>query len=300
MKKIKRITAVLLALLCFVPTAFAANPKPVTIYVNNVLVAEKGMIQNGRTLVPLRAVTEAMGAEIEWIPETREIQIWRTIPICTDAGDGHLPIVGQTHYEILFKIGSFQVLYTNPVVTDATDSIDVAAQIYNGKTMVPLRAACEYLGGTVGWDPETKTAYVEYSEMMMAEQTGDTKLDAAIAERDAIGAITDMPISGDYSILITPTGCTTPVDIQVWVGDAYGMPTNLNFVRKSSYNKTAFFTRTGYLTGIPGESIYDVPDYPENFTAKDQTGTFSGIRMMSLEGNLWLCKEDLQQLGLMD
>ena len=166
--------------------------------------------------------------------------------------------------------------------------------------MVPLRAACEYLGGTVDWDPETKTAYVEYSEMMMAEQTGDTKLDAAIAERDAIGAITDMPISGDYSILITPTGCTTPVDILVWVGDAYGMPTNLNFVRKSSYNKTAFFTRTGYLTGIPGESIYDVPDYPENFTAKDHTGTFSGIRMMSLEGNLWLCKEDLQQLGLMD
>lgn len=149
MKKIKRITAVLLALLCFVPTAFAANPKPVTIYVNNVLVAEKGMIQNGRTLVPLRAVTEAMGADVEWIPETREIQIWRTIPICTDAGGGHLPIVGQTHYEVLFKIGSFQVLYTNPVVTDATDSIDVAAQIYNGKTMVPLRAACEYLGGTV-------------------------------------------------------------------------------------------------------------------------------------------------------
>lgn len=45
MKKIKRITAVLLALLCFVPTAFAANPKPVTIYVNNVLVAEKGIFR---------------------------------------------------------------------------------------------------------------------------------------------------------------------------------------------------------------------------------------------------------------
>lgn len=300
MKKIKRLFAVLLALLCLVPTAFAANSKPVTIYVNNVQVAEKGMIQNGRTLVPLRAVTEAMGADVEWIPETREIQIWRTIPICTDAGGGHFPIIGQTHYEVLFKIGSFQVLYTNPTVTDATDSIDVAAQIYNGKTMVPLRAACEYLGGTVSWDPATKTAYVEYSEMITAEQTGDTKLDAAIAERDAIGAITDMPISGDYSILITPTGCTTPVDILVWVGDAYGMPNNLDFIKKSAYNKTAFFTRSGSLTGAIGESIYDVPDYPENFTAKDQVGTFSGIRMMSLEGNLWLCKEDLQQLGLME
>ena len=94
MTKIKRITAVLLALLCFVPTAFAANPKPVTIYVNNVG-SGKGMIQNGRTLVPLRAVTEAMGADVEWIPETREIQIWRTIPICTDAGDGHLQSWGR-------------------------------------------------------------------------------------------------------------------------------------------------------------------------------------------------------------
>jgi hypothetical protein len=32
-------------------------------------------IKNGRTFVPLRFVTETLGAEVEWIPETKTIKV---------------------------------------------------------------------------------------------------------------------------------------------------------------------------------------------------------------------------------
>ena len=45
--------------------------------------------------------------------------------------------------------------------------------------------------------------------------------------------------------------------------------------------------------------MYDVPDFPKDFMDKDQTDTFNGIKMMSLEGNLWFWKADLVRLDLL-
>lgn len=295
----KRLFALVLVAFCFasfVPFAAAAD-EPVTIIVDGTELSIKGLVRDSRTLVPVREVTEAMGAEVTWVPETQQVSIWRNIPRCYDAGSGHYPIIGEDHYEVLFQIGNKTMTYTDPQVTDAVYTLDVPAQLINNKTMIPLRAACEYMAATVEWDGVTSTATVTSRSMNLATQTEYEEWEVDQAEQEAIGEVTDKPLDS-YDIYITPTGCKTPVNVSKWVGPAYGFDYKLVFV--SNPNKAGgYFSATGFLTGIPGLSIYDVPDFPQGFAESGKTGTYSGIEMMSLEGNLWFSKADLQRLGIL-
>lgn len=295
----KRFLALALAVLCFivsVPFAAAADA-PVTIVVDGAELSIKGLLREGRTLVPVREVTEAMGAEVTWVPETREVVVWRNIPRCYDAGGGHFPIIGQDHYEVLFQIGNKNMIYTDPQVTDAVYTLDVPAQLINSKTMIPLRAACEYMAAEVEWDGTTRTATVTSRSMNLATQSEYEDWEADQAEQDAIGEVTDKPLD-PYDLYVTPYGCKTPVNVSKWVGPAYGFENGLTFI--SYPNKAGgYFAISGSLTGFVGPSIYDVPDFPRGFAKSENTGTYSGIEMMSLEGNLWFSKADLQRLDIL-
>lgn len=298
-KKLRNLTITLLCLMvCLVSTG--ARYEEASLLIGNTELPAKGIVQNGRTLVPVRVVTEAMDAQVTWDGATQTVHIVREIPIIgsTMVEDGNYPIEGWAYYEVTFTIGSANFLYSNPDTTDAVGALDVPAQIINHKTMVPLRAACEYLYADVQWDGATSTATIDPSYVIEAKQKEYDRTDIAIAEREAIGEFTDKTLE-PKALYITPYGCSKEVDILTWVGPAYGMPDNLNFIY-SKHSKGAYFSETGSLTGAAGPSIYDVPDYPKGFTDSDDTGTFSDIRMMSLEGNVWLNRADLIQLGLLD
>ena len=90
-------------------------------------------IENGRTLVPLRAIFEAMGATVTWDQTT----------YCATAAKGDTTVV--------LNIGS-----TVPTVNGHIKQLDVPAKIVNGRTLAPLRFVGEAFGGTVHWDPNTQ------------------------------------------------------------------------------------------------------------------------------------------------
>lgn len=100
------------------------------------------VIINGRTLVPLRAIFEALGAEVEWEAETKSIMAFK--------GD-----IG-----VLMYIDS--AVMTKGIVggTAADITLDTAPTIINGRTMVPARAAAEAFGCSVNWDSSTKTVII--------------------------------------------------------------------------------------------------------------------------------------------
>lgn len=279
-KRLIAAVQVIMILAACLTFSFAAD-QPVTIIVDGTELPVKGITQNWRTLVPVRDVTEAMGAEVTWVNETQQVIIWREIPRCYDAGGGHYPIIGIDHYEIMFQIGSNSIVYTDPHASDATGKIDVPAQLINDKTMIPLRAACEYLAATVEWDGATSTATVTSRSMNLHEAPNGT------------GGL------DDYDVWVTPAGCTVPVNTSEWVSEVDGMPDNLRFSHMAPIRDGGFFTNGGSLTGTAGAHLYDVPDFPKDFMDKDQTDTFNGIKMMSLEGNLWFWKADLVRLGLL-
>lgn len=97
----------------------------------------KPYIRNGRTMVPMRAIFEALGAEVSWDNETR-----------TAAG-----VKGGL--EVKITIGE-NVLYKNGEAIE----LDCAAEITNDRTMVPARAISEAFGYIVEWDNETKTVNI--------------------------------------------------------------------------------------------------------------------------------------------
>ncbi len=85
--------------------------------------------ENGRTLVPVRFISEAFGASVGWddVSQTVSVQL----------DDKTISLV----------IGSNQMLVNGQAVT-----LDVPANTVNGRTLIPLRALAEALGKHVLWD----------------------------------------------------------------------------------------------------------------------------------------------------
>ncbi len=94
-------------------------------------------IVDGRTLVPLRAIFEALGAEVEWNNATRTATGTR----------------GET-------VVSVQIDSSIAYVNGEAKELDVPAQIINDRTMVPARFVSEAMGCKVTWYQEEKTAAV--------------------------------------------------------------------------------------------------------------------------------------------
>lgn len=92
------------------------------------------VIENGRTLVPLRIIFESLGANVQWDQTTQTVTAIKDKTI------------------IKLTINS-DVAYKN----DQSIKIDVPAKIKDGRTMVPLRFVSEAMGAYVGWDSTTET-----------------------------------------------------------------------------------------------------------------------------------------------
>ncbi len=96
------------------------------------------VIENGRTLVPFRAVSEAMGIEVLWNSAEKTIT-------CKKADK-----------TVSVSIGS------NEIDVDGKKIIlDVSPKIIDGTTFVPLRAISESFGADVNWNGETKTVEIK-------------------------------------------------------------------------------------------------------------------------------------------
>ncbi|WP_102349227.1 SpoIID/LytB domain-containing protein [Bacillus sp. Marseille-P3661] len=99
---------------------------------------EAPFIKNNRTLIPLRFISEQLGANVHWDPLRRTITI-------TD----------QNRLLVL-KDRSKDLTVNGKLV-----QMDVAPEIVNGTTFVPIRFVIEQLNGNVVWDPVERTVFVK-------------------------------------------------------------------------------------------------------------------------------------------
>lgn len=108
------------------------------------------VILGNRTMVPLRFVSEALGAEVSWNQSTLTVGI---------ASQG-LSFVPDPHPPVSSH-GSFTGLPIVRIVVDGNEvKGDVPGVILRNRTMVPLRFVSEALGADVSWDQATLTASV--------------------------------------------------------------------------------------------------------------------------------------------
>ena len=94
-------------------------------------------ISNNRTLVPLRAIFTALGAEIDWNDDTQTVT----------------SVKGDT--TVRLTIGE-KVLYKN----GTAEEIDVPAQLVNNRTVVPVRAVAQSFGANVEWNEATQSVLI--------------------------------------------------------------------------------------------------------------------------------------------
>ena len=116
------------------------NPPVISVLTNGkkVYFDQLPVIENGRTLVPLRAIFESLDATVDWNADTKTIT--------SEKGDT----------KIVMTIG-------NSEMTKNGDSIvlDVAPQIIGGRTLVPVRAIAEAFDLTVDWNDSLKQVVIK-------------------------------------------------------------------------------------------------------------------------------------------
>lgn len=148
----KKLCAAVLTAAVAVPgaaPAFAADDITVKLDGLNINFDVAPVIENDRTLVPLRAIFEALGASVYWDGEEQTVISAKDNRTCT------------------FQIGN-----ANMFVTTATGagsdtvikSLDVPAKIKDDRTLIPLRAVSEAYECSVAWDEATRTVTITTPE----------------------------------------------------------------------------------------------------------------------------------------
>ena len=97
------------------------------------------VIENGRTLVPLRAIFETMGCAVYY-----SVDDGKQIVSARRANDN-----------LLLTIGENKMFFNGKEIT-----LDVPAKIKDGRTLVPLRAISEAFECDVDWAGDTKNVYI--------------------------------------------------------------------------------------------------------------------------------------------
>ena len=99
------------------------------------------VIKNDRTLIPVRLVSESLGAQVEWREDTRTVHI------------------AKGNRAVVLRIDNRLVDYRDGETTYSL--CDVPPQILDNRTFVPLRLVGNALGVEVAWDGTTRTVTVD-------------------------------------------------------------------------------------------------------------------------------------------
>ncbi len=163
------------------PVTFAEN---VTVVLDGKKVESDvaARIENGRTLVPMRAIFEAFGMNVEWNGEEKSV---------TASNDEDT---------VVLSVGKNEI-----TVNGKTKEIDAAPIIEDGTTLVPVRAAAEGLDAVVTWDDAAKTVNIETKkdDESWKENVGKIDLTSMTAEGEgvkAVGNTIEITSGGDFEV----------------------------------------------------------------------------------------------------
>ncbi len=151
MKKLSLLTVFFVACLLLFNTLIlvtnvSANPDNITIIVNGE-VMEFGTdandpypyIKEGRTLIPFRRIFEKLQMEVTWDNKTRTV-----------------------HAKNETTVMELTIGQKAAIVNGIEHTLDVAPEITDDRTFVPLRFVSESVGAEVDWDAATRTVIITY------------------------------------------------------------------------------------------------------------------------------------------
>ena len=142
-------------------------------------------IINDRTMVPMRKIFEVLGADVEWIPETRSIK--------SNANGVEINL------QINNKLAT--VKEANGEVKEI--ELDSTPTIVNDRTLVPVRFIAESLDKKVGWDAQNKMVIIIDSsiiEKTLKEKTPNFYEFLTIKPKEMTSAEVSLELDGKIKI----------------------------------------------------------------------------------------------------
>lgn len=189
--------------------------------------------ERDRVLVPIRFVSEALGALVDWGNETRTAVIKH----------GNDEIRYTVYQPMAYLNGEIMVMDTYGILKDC-------------RTMVPIRFISELLGCTVGWDKKTSTVVItspkvvtEFPELEISVNYPKSITDKRLLWIDILN-FRDFERSGEYEFKIE---FLNPVQFNTYEQDegainGWQKYSRRNFVSASNSYKTIYSITRAFYT----------------------------------------------------
>lgn len=178
-KLISLIITLCIALSCIIPVNADLE---ITVNLNNnrIIFDQPPILQNDRTLVPMRAIFEAMNCDVVWHDDLQQIVVWKNDKLVMNLQVGRKKM-------ILFDIGDID--------------LDVPPLLINNRTLVPLRAISESMGAEVIWNDYTQTVdiYYSYNPYPVESQDNEEKCNHTDTIESTVAGVRDFENTGSSS-----------------------------------------------------------------------------------------------------
>ncbi len=224
-------------------SALAADDITVSVDRRTVYFADQQpVIINDRTLVPARGVFEALGARVLWDAEARKVTIFSK-----DNLSRLILYIDSTEFK--------QLTFKSLLSYDVKDfTSEVAPQIINDRTMIPLYLVADYMGNKADWNGEERSITVTSKERL--------KLLAETDEATLNGSLPSISLSADKADVTAGEEITIRVNLSntdKTLGKFFGVTASVNYDR----NNFEFKSIT-YPMDTENSAKADNPDYMSN------------------------------------
>lgn len=147
MKKISKILVVLsVFVLALSLNTYAKQKTYLFVDGNHIKTDAEPFIENGRTLVPIRFISENLKNKVDWNSDEKKVTV-------TPEEEREISkielVIGSDVAKLYDKEGNFK-----------EEKLEVPAKITNSRTFVPVRFISETLGTEVNWDPENRVVII--------------------------------------------------------------------------------------------------------------------------------------------
>lgn len=253
------ISVSLLVMALMFTTAGAAAPKQISVQVNGKEVSfpdAKPYTENERVLIPVRFVSEALGAEVSYKNNT--------------------VVIKQDSKTIVMKTNTRTITVAGKPLT-----LDVPARVKQNRTFVPLRFVSEALEAKVDWNREKLLVSITTKDAGTDEPGKDPNQQSGSGEAFKWGTYTDLGkalFADNMKIVKGSLEFTIPANTEaVWYTSGNG---NGEDLKPGKYTK-ALGDGQGYLMIT---KIYAGKDYVEGYAvyldSNNETlnGAYSGLK----------------------